>query len=252
MIDVLVRLAAGLPIEEPAAIVVAHFDDETFSLGGTLHLFRDLTLIHVTDGGHAEPRAWVHAGVSSYKQYVAMRRLELQVALEVGGWQVKHHQVYGVRDRGVVHALAEVEAQLRCDLRGIQVVFTHPYEGGHPDHDALAFLVSRVVDASRRYEFASYHLGLTGRMVGRFCQDEAYPAFDRTIHGNALARKTSAFAAYASQRGIGAWFDLTRETYRRAPIYDMTAMPPPGRCLYERKRFMASAVWRQCVQEYAA
>ncbi|MBV9250682.1 MAG: hypothetical protein JO227_15715, partial [Acetobacteraceae bacterium] len=38
------------PIEMRSAVVVAHPDDETVGAGASLRLFRDLTLVHVTDG----------------------------------------------------------------------------------------------------------------------------------------------------------------------------------------------------------
>ncbi len=64
------------------------------------------------------------------------------------------------------------------------------------------------------------------------------------LTGEALARKQAAAAAYGSQSGVVAWFDLAREAYRPAPQYDFARRPPPGRCLYERKGFMQSADWR--------
>ena len=43
-------------------------------------------------------------------------------------------------------------------------VITHPYEGGHPDHDACAFAARAAVrhsaNKAKLMEFTSYHAGL--------------------------------------------------------------------------------------------
>lgn len=240
---ILERLQAGVPIHEPVAVVVAHYDDETLGLGGSLHLFQNLTLIHVTDGGHPDPRAWVRAGLLTREAYVERREQEIAAAIRLGGWQITRHVTLGVPDQSVIRLVRKVETRLRAALDGAATVFTHPYEGGHPDHDALAFLVQR--SGLPRYEFASYYLGAERRIAGRFWPHAAAPAITLSIVGEALARKRAALGAYASQGRVIEWFDPAIEQCRVAPEYDFRLPPPPPRCLYERKRFMRSDVWRR-------
>jgi len=251
VIEFLARLAADGPVEDRrVGVVVAHYDDETLSVAAVLQRCAHVTVIHATDGGHPDPRMWMQAGARTLKQYLRVRAAEVVAAAEAGGWAHHRHIGYGLPDRAVVRHLRATAAQLRRDLADVDVVLTHPYEGGHPDHDALAWLIRE--HAAGHYEFASYHLGPQGKVVGRFWDDPACPALTVPVVGESLQRKQAAAAAYASQHGVVAWFDLTQERYRRAPTYDFTAVPPPGRCLYERKRFMMSADWRALVREQTA
>ncbi len=74
-------MLAARAIEEPVALVVAHPDDETIGAGASLHLFRNLLLVHVTDGAPrnlADARAYGFADAASY---AAARRAELAAAL---------------------------------------------------------------------------------------------------------------------------------------------------------------------------
>src|SRR6202011_3511770 len=52
------------------------------------------------------------------------------------------------------------------------VIYTHPYEGGHADHDSAAFVVAQASALEGNIpimEFASYHRGPDGRlMIGEF------------------------------------------------------------------------------------
>src|SRR5205814_9647467 len=82
-------LRRGEPIEAPVALVVAHPDDETLSVGASLALFRHLTLVHVTDGA---PRA-LHdaqaAGFGTARDYAAARLRELRKARDAAGAAVE-------------------------------------------------------------------------------------------------------------------------------------------------------------------
>jgi len=62
---------------------------------------------------------------------------------------------------------------LTCKLVGLihrlqpTVILTHPYEGGHPDHDACSLAVRAALDSSPEadtelWEFTSYHAGAAG------------------------------------------------------------------------------------------
>src|SRR6266545_3371700 len=69
----------------------------------------------------------------------------------------------GLVDQEASLHLNELTRRLAALFRefGVRDVLTHPYEGGHPDHDAAAFAVHgacRLIDCPpRRIEFASYH-----------------------------------------------------------------------------------------------
>jgi hypothetical protein len=56
----------------------------------------------------------------------------------------------------------------------IQVILTHPYEGGHPDHDSASFAAQSAVVflpleiRPRRAEFTTYHRCPAEMVTGRF------------------------------------------------------------------------------------
>ena len=73
---VLQALAGRQAVAQRVALVVAHPDDEAIALGGSLHLLRDLLMVHATDGA---PRGTTK-GFASRDAYAAARRAELAQA----------------------------------------------------------------------------------------------------------------------------------------------------------------------------
>ncbi len=62
------------------------------------------------------------------------------------------------------------------------VVLTHAYEGGHPDHEAVAFAVQ--ASGRPRIEMAGYHAGPNGHMIaGQFLDDAARSGQQAAVRG---------------------------------------------------------------------
>jgi LmbE family N-acetylglucosaminyl deacetylase len=242
---VLHRLRTGIQPSARTVIVVAHPDDETLGLGGSLGLFLDATVVQVTTGAKA--------GQSS-----AMRRGEREAAFAAAGWTTPVIECH-VPDQAVHEHLDELIDVLRVMLADADVVWTHPYEGGHHDHDSLAFLVQTVCDrlqqqqghAPDRLEFASYHWNGTTRIAGAFDPPGDRSVVSVGLTGTRLAQKRAASAAYVSQAGIVRWFPADREVYRPAPRYDFHRAPAHG-CLYERKRWpLTHQAWQAAIARAA-
>ncbi|HEV7254289.1 MAG TPA: PIG-L family deacetylase [Mesorhizobium sp.] len=225
------------------AVVVAHPDDETIGFGGQLRRMRNSIIVHVTDGS---PRSGFDArahGFAAPEDYAAARRRELEAAVSEVGVPASSLLSLGIPDQDAPRRIADIAKKLAAlfGTRKPRFVLTHPFEGGHPDHDATAFGVWAACRLVARgggmppavIEMASYHLGSEGAVWGRFAGDE--PELVLTLGPEDLARKQRMFAAHRSQTQVLAQFAVGEERFRLAPAHDFAALPNGGRLLYESK-----------------
>jgi LmbE family N-acetylglucosaminyl deacetylase len=232
--DFLRLLAAGGPVRTKLALVVAHQDDEMIAAAGTMARFLDMTLIHVTDGAVMDLAALKSQGFESREACSRTRRAELDAALAAACARPVRRLCYEVPDGEVVRRLDEVTQRLAADLMSVDAVITHPYEGGHVDHDACARAVHEAAGTLRRLtgrapallEYASYYHTNGAVRAGLFWPDKDCPETALELSESAIRRREAAFACFASQEGIMRYFSLTHERFRRAPSYDFSKPPP--------------------------
>lgn len=236
----LLRLMAGTrPIPGRHLLVTAHPDDESISMGGALSRFEDVRILQLTDGEASADRN-------------ALRRLERRAAFAAAGWNWPVYECGGFSRE--VHAhLGELLPIIQDASADCDVVWTHPYEGGHVDHDSAAWLVQRARPLLRM-ELASYHCSATAQIFGDFWPDAQAPSVSVTLAGVLLDRKMAAIRAYESQAHIVRKFpDLAREVYRVAPVYDFTRPAPVPRSRWDWKGYEPSTqVWRRAVGDQEA
>ena len=223
-------------------------------LGGQLAEIPDLSLIHVTDGAPRDLSDAHRAGFVSREAYARARAAELDRALRAAQIIQARRRAFGIADQEAIEHLAELLPRLEAELAAAAAVITHPYEGGHPDHDSCALLVQcaceRLHRAGRpgpmRLEFPCYHARDGGMATGVFWPIAGCPERVVALDHRQLARKRAALAQFASQREVIAAFALSPERLRRAPRYDFTRPPPPGDVLYDRFRWRVTGEsWRQ-------
>jgi N-acetylglucosamine malate deacetylase 2 len=235
-------------------LIAAHPDDEVLGLGGQLADIPDLTLIHVTDGAPGDLSDARRAGFATRSAYAHARALELDRALVAAQVTAARRRSLAIADQEAVLHLPALLAFLEGELRAAAAVVTHPYEGGHPDHDACALLVQCACERLRRagraapvrLEFASYHARDGRAAWGVFWPAPGCPERVIPLDARQLTRKRAALAEFATQKEVIAAFPVDPERLRPAPHYDFTRPPPPGDVLYDRFGWkLTGEIWRQ-------
>lgn len=250
---VLDGLAGVAGVAMPRVLVVmAHPDDEVLAVGGRMERMGGSRFLCVTDGAPGDGRDARAHGFGSVEAYRAARRGELEAALGMAGLpgsaavELRLGDGKVVPDQGVVWRLREVARAVAGEIRGFrpEVVLTHPYEGGHPDHDAVAFAVWAAVatmpvgDRPVVVEAAGYHAGRGGETVwmetGCFLEC-AEPGEVRVceLTDSEQGRKRALLECFRSQAETLGQFGVTREVFRVAPAYDFGVAPHAGELLYE-------------------
>ena len=160
----------------------------------------------------------------------------------------------GVADQEAALELASLAERLAALLTqgNIDIVLTHPYEGGHPDHDATAFAVhgaqwlmsQRGEAAPAIVEMAFYHAGPSGLLAQQFVPVPGSRTITVPLSTAKWEVKQQMLAAHASQAGVVAQFSATVERFRPAPRYDFCAPPNGGAMHYEAFDWgMTAARW---------
>jgi LmbE family N-acetylglucosaminyl deacetylase len=235
-------------------VIVAHPDDETVGCGAQLS--RNATVVVATDGA---PRNLVDAaacGFATAYEYAAVRAKEFRAAMRIAGVDETSLIEIGVPDQDAarhIAALARVLADVIAS-RGIRCAITHAYEGGHPDHDAVACaasascrLLGRRGHAVSLYEMPLYRQGVHRELRQAFASNEAAPELSLFLDADAQARKRRMLACYLTQRHTLSGFAIEMERFRPMPHHDFTTLPNDGKLLYELHNWgvRTGAEWKE-------
>lgn len=239
----------------PILLVAAHPDDEIIGAGASLSCWRDLTVVHVTDGA---PRNHPYAPSATFPDraaYAATRRKEAQDALAIAGIAAEHIVDLAFVDQEAPFHLREISERIAALIAALRpaLIVTHAYEGGHPDHDATCFAVHAACRLVTRAEINPPGLvEMTAYFrYGRQCVTSAFLPSGETLavvelDGTGRARKRRMLQCHKSQGDLVATFPVERECFRPAPDYDFCQPPHSGRLFYEQHDFgLDGARWRE-------
>jgi N-acetylglucosamine malate deacetylase 2 len=237
-------------------VVVAHPDDEAIGAGGLLAGLPDAVVAHVTDGAPRDERHAQTRGFQTREEYARARRREVANALSHVGITPERCRGLGYVDGEASHQLLELVfdvAELMDEVRP-DIVLTHPYEGGHSDHDATAFAVHLACGVLRRdnvpapvvFELTSYHNFSGTRRVQRFLPFIGSEQRTIKLTEAEVNLKKRMYHEFASQKHVLERFPIGIERFRAAPRYLFTQAPHEGQLEYERFcTIITGAQWRQ-------
>jgi N-acetylglucosamine malate deacetylase 2 len=239
-------------------VLAAHPDDETIGASLLLSRFPQSCVTFLTDGAPRETKLW-SAGVNgSREDYALTRQQEALRALAFA--DVSSQNVFwlgGIDQEAIFEMcrLAECLSKLVTDT-GSDIVITHPYEGGHPDHDSAA-LVARIaaslLDNQNKpllLEMTSYHARDGRCRIGEFLHPGSSPELCFKLSPDDQKRKRRMMEAYASQRLVLENFPIDQERLRLAPEYNFSEPPHTGKLWYECMAWpMTGSHWRELAAE---
>ena len=233
-------------------VVMAHPDDEVLAVGAQMERMAGCRFVCVTDGAPEDGADASAHGFASLTQYRAARRWELACALGSAGLPAS---VAGslvlddgnaVPDQRAAGLLAEITRAIRREIEAFhpEMVLTHPYEGGHPDHDATAFAawaaVQSIAEPQRPLlaEAVGYHAGTGGQTVwmktGQFLpRSDADDVRVCHLRPEQQEKKRALLGCFSSQAETLGQFGVEREAFRLAPAYCFGRAPHEGVLLYE-------------------
>ena len=243
-------------------VVVAHPDDEAIGAGSLLRGYPTAKIAHVTDGGGADQASATARGFATRSEYSLARQREVLAALSLVGIAESQVRCLGIPDGEAGRRLLDVSRLVMDLLDEVRpdVVLTHPYEGGHSDHDAAAFAVHMAAGLLRRdgvaplvLELTSYHDRDGVRVRGDFLPAPAVPECRILLGDEERELKRRMLSAFTSQQDVVRPFPLDVERFRIAPRYVFTEPPHSGTLGYERRCVRISgAEWRQMAEHALA
>lgn len=250
--DLLARLGAdssNAPLR--IAVLAAHPDDETIGASAVLARYPLTQVVYLTDGAPRNTKLWPPEMSESREEYAAIRLEEASRALAHAGIAARQIFWLGGVDQEAIfeaHALASRLTEFLREFNA-DALITHPYEGGHPDHDCAALVAQLATaflgrEAPEVVEMSSYHARDGSCVTGEFLS--AQPSHEIAFHLSECdrGRKRKMMDEYKSQRLVLENFPISSERLRLAPAYDFSQRPHEGKLWYESMGWeMTGARW---------
>ncbi len=219
-----------------------------------LATLENLALVHVTTGTSEKFVYFRRQGFATPDAYSRARFRELKIALTILGVPDAQQIRIGVKDGEVIDNVSSLAARLEEILADASAVITHPYEGGHPDHDACALAVhlacanlrARGKPSPETIEFAGYHSVAGEFRYGVFLDAPLSNPVAAALSSAQRVRKFAAIKAFGTQPWVLRTFKTLDETYRATPDYDFRQPPNGDEFLYDENDWpITGALWME-------
>jgi len=235
------------------AVLAAHPDDETIGVSALLARFPQSVIVYVTDGAPRDRSLWPPGMTCAREQYAEVRRQEAAKALAHAGIGEEQICWLGAADQEAILEARTTAVKVAEFLRQhpVDLLITHPYEGGHPDHDSAALIGRRAISmldgaVPELFEMTSYHVGNGQCVTGEFLNSEPLLETVLEMSDEDGERKRKMMQEYRSQRLVLQNFPITSERLRMAPEYDFSRAPHEGKLWYECMGWaMTGRRWRE-------
>jgi LmbE family N-acetylglucosaminyl deacetylase len=226
------------------AVIVAHPADEVVGAGCLISKLVDVTVLHVTDGAPRDMQDAKAAGFDERADYARARKEECLAALAIASVPQDRVVDLEIIDQGASACLADLTKKITMFLQqsAADIVVTHAYEGGHPDHDATAFATHAAVRLLRQNGFKPpvlFEMGLHPSEDFKAKLPDFLPGAEREtttllLDEQAKELKQRMFACFETQRESLEASPIGPEKFRQPIAYDFNAPPQDGKLHYEK------------------
>jgi LmbE family N-acetylglucosaminyl deacetylase len=225
------------------SVIVAHPADEVVGAGCLISKLVDVTILHVTDGAPGDMQDAKAAGFEERSEYAQARRDECLAALAIAHVPEDRVVEFSITDHCAAQCLADLTKKIATFLQQSEtdIVVTHPYEGGHPDHDATAFATHAALRLMKQngfrppvlFEMALHPSEDFKAKVSEFLPDSERETTTLLLDERAQTLKQRMFACFETQRESLDLSPVGPEKFRQPSTYDFSAPPRNGKLHYE-------------------
>src|SRR5687768_1508547 len=223
-------------------VIAAHPGDEIVGAGCLISKLANVSVVHVTDGARDVEVAKA-AGFEDVASYAEARKQECVAALTLVNVSEDHVIDFAARDTSACDCLSDLTKRIAHHLQESQaeIVLTHPYEGGHPDHDATALATHAALRLMKQngfkpptlFEMALHPGNDDISKVIEFLPGAEGETTTLVLDQHATDLKRRMLECLKSQQQSIKSSPLGYERFRLPPEYDFSAPPQKGKLHYE-------------------